>query len=212
MSTAAFAARLTALAALALATTTAQAAIFLTENMAATLDGTTTFGGVALGSPTAFSFEAVFAADPLFNEAADAPGIGIYPIISLSVTIAGQGTYAATLDTPLFTLLLDPANSLYPVPFAGLFGSDNGGFYSAFLSTTPVLDAHAPSPVVYGSYLATLYGDPLTIGLNGVTGGLVISGGLANVSASLTVPEPATYALVSGLTLVAFVGWRQRSR
>ena len=211
MSTAAFVSRLTALATLALVTTTTHAAIFMTENIAGTMDGTTTFGGVALGSATAFSFEAIFVADPSFNEAAAAPGVGVYPIFSLSITIAGKGTYDATLDTPLFTLLADPSNGTFPVYFAGLAGVDNGSFFSGFASTTPTLDAHAPDSVVYDGYLATLYGDPLTINLSGVTGGLVIpNDSLGLLSASLTVPEPATCAVVAAGGLLAFAGWRRR--
>ncbi len=210
MSTGSFVSRLTAIAVFAFATTTNQAAIFATETVAGTLDGTTTFGGVALGSATAFSFDAIFLADPSFNEAAAAPGVGLYPVFSLSITIAGKGTYDATMDTPLFTLLADPSNGTYPVYFAGLAGSDNGSFFSAFASTTPPLDAHAPGSVVYDGYLATLYGDPLTISLTGVTGGLVLSDGclVGPVTATLTVPEPETWAITAAGSLLVFASGR----
>ena len=204
--------RLTALAALTFATTAAQADFLLNENFSASLAGNTTLGGVALGSITEFSFQATFNADPAASLQPGTPGVGIYPVTALSITIAGHGTFAATLDTPLFVPIVDPSNGTFPFYFGGLYNG-SAGFIPAFATSTPAIDANAPSPTVFDDALGFLGNGPITIGLTGVPDGLAISSGgvVGTVSASLTsVPEPATCGLVAAGGLLAFAGWRRR--
>jgi hypothetical protein len=204
--------RLTALAALTLATSAARADLLLSENFSASLAGDTTLGGVALGSITEFSFQATFNADPAASLQPGTPGVGIYPVTALSITIAGHGTFSASLDTPLFVPVVDPSNNTFPFYFGGLFDGSSG-FLPAFTTATPAINANAPSPTVFDDAIGFLVNGPMTIGLTSVPDGLAISNGgvVGTISVSLTsVPEPATCGLVAAGGLLAFAGWRRR--
>ncbi len=197
--------RLAALAALALAATTARAQFFLVENLTGSFSPNTTLDGVALGGDTAFSIAATFNADPSANQITSVVGAGSYSVTALTLTLAGHGTYAGIPSAGLNVVLLDTNGAgHYAAGLADLSGGT--GFFDVFGSTTPALDAHAPSATTFVGFLVPSDTFPYTIGLVGIPGGLVINdlGGDILTASITAVPEPAEYAAVAGLGLGVF--------
>ena len=194
--------RLATLTALAFSASAANASIFLVENLTGSLGANSTLGGTPLGSDTPFSLTAIFDAsldlDPTVGQ-------GRYSISSLSVTLAGHGTFTGIPSASLNVFLFD---SLAFQPAAGLANETLSMFYLPFFNTvTSPYSADAPTPVefsAFGGYFPTTFSYQLD--LAGVPGGLVITEfGSAIPTASITaVPEPSGYVALAGLALGAF--------
>ncbi len=199
--------RWAALAALALTTTAAQAALF-DLNYAGTFDNRSLLGGTALANGTPFSITATF--DPSLNTGPSFfATTGFFEVTALSLTLNGS-TYTAITSSSL--------NVIFDGSFVGLsdavFGS-GGSASTRFLGTAEgSFNQRAPS-------LASFFGagnsqGNYTLPLSGVSGGLSIYGeGISSATASITataVPEPAEYAAVTGLALGVFALVQRRRK
>ena len=108
----------------------------LTENLSGLFGPTTTLGGVALGADTAFTLQAVSDTSLGFTVI---PGLDVYAVTSLTLEMAGKGTFIGIpdIDTNIFLadLTLDPNEPFYQV---GIVNSTiSGGFGGAFATATP---------------------------------------------------------------------------
>ncbi len=187
-----------AIAVLACAPVTVRAGL-LAEHLTGSFSAATTLGGVALGADTHYSIYAIF--DASANQY-PFPDFGIYPVLSLNLTLAGHGTYAGVPGTDLNVFLgrNDQAS-------AGFSDADpTKGFGYVFNFVTPSFDPHAPFYTTFDLFHHSFSDPGYVIDLVGVPGGLVVNGlGSTPGSASITaVPEPTETAAVIGLVLGAF--------
>jgi hypothetical protein len=184
----------------------------LTENFSGEFGPTTTLDGTALGSDTNFSFQATF--DPAAGTIVRG-GVATFAT-SLSITIAGHGTYTSAPGA-VSVVLTDPS-------FPGLLGnygvglstSTAGFFFGAdFASASPAFTVETVAPTVFSSYHGYVINPLLTIELtNG--GSLVINdNGTTRATASLTsaaVPEPAALIMAAEAALLLGVALRLARR
>jgi hypothetical protein len=177
----------------------------LVENLTGSFDAATTLGGVALGADTAFALQASFDTS---TGSSFGNGIQYFSVISLTIDIAGHGTFIGIPSSALNVLLIDPSSFLgaYGV---GLFDPNNSGFYYSFSTATPLITAAAPTATTFSGPMEN-NADGYTISLVGVTGGLAITDnslGTAVATASLTaVPEPSSLALAGTAVTIAALG------
>ena len=185
----------------------------LTENLSGRFGPTTTLGGVALGADTAFTLHAVSDTSLGFTVL---PGLDVYAVTSLTLEIAGRGTFIGIpdIDTNIFLadLTLDPNEPFYQV---GIVNSTiSGGFGGAFATATPGFSADEPTSSNLTDFLFPTLQAPYRISLAGVAGGLVVNDlGSGPMAATLvvSVPEPASIIML-GSGLVALVGCGRRLR
>lgn len=194
--------RSAALAALALATTAAHAALF-DLNYAGTFAPDTTLGGAGLGVDTPFSTKATF--DTSASPITLYPGLVLYQVTALSFTL-NSTTYTAVLGQNDRVLVGDDSYDA-DYKLVGLYNPDFNNYFFSFFpnSSNPSLDAAAPSPVTYSG--ASFHVAYATYPLVGVPGGLHINSSITMPNVSITsaaVPEPSEYAAVVGLALGVF--------
>ena len=186
-----------ALAALTIASTTAQAGLFNFNNTGS-FGSSTTLGGVALGADTPYSLTATFD-----DASVGFSGFDQFPVTALSLNLTGHGTYTAIPDSNL-TVYLSSSGGYR----AGLINSTAGfGYVGSFSSSSNVsFSSSTPSPTIFSNFQGLSDSFPYGISLVGVSGGLSIqSFGATPMTASITaVPEPAEYAAVTGLALGVF--------
>ena len=178
-----------ALAALTIASTTAQAGLFNFNNTGS-FGSSTTLGGVALGADTPYSLTATFD-----DASVGFSGFDQFPVTALSLNLTGHGTYTAIPDSNL-TVYLSSSGGYR----AGLINSTAGSSSNVSFSSS------TPSPTIFSNFQGLSDSFPYGISLVGVSGGLSIqSFGATPMTASITaVPEPAEYAAVTGLALGVF--------
>lgn len=184
-------------------------AAFLTENLAGFFGPTSTLGGVAFGADTAFTLQAV---GDTSSDVTVVPGLDTYAITSLTISIAGKGTFTAIPDFNTRIFLADL--NLDPFYQVGLVNSTtSGGFGAAFSNATPGFNAATPTSSTLSNFLFYTISGPYQIALTGVTGGLVVNdigSGAQTASILVGVPEPASLAMTT-LGLVGALGydWRR---
>jgi hypothetical protein len=180
----------------------------LIENFSGAFGPTTTLDGTALGSDTNFSYQATF--DPTAGTIVRG-GVATFAT-SLSITIAGHGTYTSAPGA-VAVVLTDPSfpglSGNYGV---GLSTSTAGFFFGAeFASASPTFTIETVAPAVFSSYLGYVIDLPLTIELTS-GGSLVINdNGTTPATASLTraaVPEPAALILAAEAVILLGVALR----
>jgi hypothetical protein len=176
----------------------------LTENLTGFFGPNTTLAGVALGTDTAFTLQAV--ADTS-SGITILPGLDTYAVTSLTIEIAGKGTFTGIPDADTNIFLADL--NLDPFYQVGLVNSTiSGGFGGAFLDATPGFDAAAPTSSILSSFDFATVMPPYAISLVGVTGGLLvedIGSEAQTASIIVSVPEPSSLSLaVIGAAGLAF--------
>jgi hypothetical protein len=196
----------------AIAASQAQAGT-LTENFSGSFGPTTTLGGVALGTDTAFTFHAAF---DTTTGISFGQGIELFPVTSFTIDIAGQGTFTGIPNADLNVALIDPTFGAFGNAYAvGIFDHTlDFGFEGIFSTATPGFSVTAPTPSVFSGFERSISGPNYNIPLVGVTGGLVFNGlGSAIPTVSLTgsVPEPSSLVLGS-LAALGGLGVRARRR
>ena len=213
----------------ALATTAAQAAL-LHLHYSGDLSSDTTLGGAPLGVDTPFSITATFydgspslasgIIERTFDDGStqEFPDFYLFPVTALSLTLAGS-TYTAIPDANLNVALTGGAGR--QGPFMGLGNGDMSRFtisrfyFGSILNSA--FDPSQPNAMDYhdGSPESPYVRGPYNISLVGVSGGLSIAEvadwGRVSITAD-AVPEPAEYAVVTGLALGVFARLQRRKQ
>jgi len=187
------------------------------EYFSASFGPTTTLGGVALGADTPFTIHATFDSTSFIPQA---PGYKIYHVSTLTIDIAGHGTYTGSglPSTSPYVFLADSTWAGLNLNVVGLTNSTQSKyFFVQFTHAAPSFSVAAPISTVFSGYGGTLLQSlPYSIALSGVTGGLVINDFDPNATpqASLTVPEPTSIAMgaTSAVAVLSVLYRRRRAK
>jgi hypothetical protein len=153
----------------------------------------TTIGGTIDGTPfSSPSFTAV--ATFLWSSDLDSPlaPIASYPPLSISFTIAGQGTYTSAPGAELFAVLFNPGFDGFAGGGFELQDAGSGVFGEFFDSQTWLA---ATQTVLYSSPESPFSTLPFTMPLS-ASGSLVINSIDLGPTASVFAPEPGTLGLL----------------
>jgi PEP-CTERM motif len=191
-------------------TSAAARAELLVLSYSGSFDSATTLGGVALGAPTPFTFQATFDST---TDIRPPDGQGIFDTV-VTFDITGFGTFTSDPAGDVSVFLTDPTSTgSYGV---GLTTAANtSGFLALGFAAAPPFDADVPVPSSLTGFTGASSSLPFTVPLTGGAGDLVIFGFASfGETATITavVPEPSTLALaaIGGGGLVGLI--RRRSR
>jgi hypothetical protein len=191
----------------ALATGSAQAALFSLNQDGLTADGSTSTDGTAISNGTAFSIHAIFSDTPI----AVMPGEAEYQASAINFTVGGQ-SYAVTAGSiGNYTVGLTQP-SYYPgtINSAELSNSATGEAFSPLYATaTPALVANSPAPTVFSNYYGN-FANSLTLTTAGGNLTLAYDDSVGINSTIAAVPEPEEWAMM--LVGSGLISWQIRRR
>jgi hypothetical protein len=195
----------------ALATGSAQAALFSLNQDGLTADGSSSTNGTAISNGTAFSVHAIFSGTPI----GAMPGGAAYQASAVNFTVGGQ-SYAVTADSiSNYTVILyDPSFPLFPagesLNAAGIANTvTNDGFGPFYGTATPALVANSPAPTVFSNYSGN-FANSLTLTTAGGNLTLAYDNSVGINSTIAAVPEPEEWAMM--LVGSGLISWQIRRR
>ena len=188
-----------------------------------TFDTGTTVGTTTLAAPATFSLDAIF--DPTSGVPVTGPGLPAGTVLSVftftlaTIDVSGIGTIALepSAGTYVFFAVIPGSGGAPTLYEAGVSDVTNlHGFGSGYTtSSDPAFQASAPTPTVFGGYVATAV-EPFSFPVVG--GGVLANPNFALDSEGATaeivavgVPEPSTLVL-TGLGLAGVIAARRTRR